>query len=177
MATPARTVEEQGANLTFDALMWALSRPGSIQQLPVSGEAPIIEALIDRECKVFAADPLLLPMIARTGAEIAEQNDADFVLLGSLLDAGKLLQIKQGSDLYPDEGATLILRVSIGQGTRLRFKGPGIDGSSDVSIGGLPSDFWALRSQIMRYPMGFELILVDGPQVVAIPRSTVVEVV
>ena len=176
MTAPIRTSEEKTSNATFDALMWALSRPGSIRRMPVSGEASIIGALIDRECKVFAADPLLLPLVARTGAEIAEQDGADFVFLGSLLDAGKLRQIRQGSDLYPDDGATLVLRVSVGQGTKLWFSGPGVEGAKEIAIGGLPANFWALRSEIMRYPMGFELILVDGPEVVGVPRSTVVEV-
>ncbi|MEO1796846.1 MAG: phosphonate C-P lyase system protein PhnH, partial [Pseudomonadota bacterium] len=71
MATPAPSVEETRANRAFDALLWALSRPGLPRTLPDAGESAVIGALLDRECRVHAADPLLMPDIMRTGAELA----------------------------------------------------------------------------------------------------------
>lgn len=176
VTVPIRSADEARANAGFETLMWALSRPGHIKALPYSGEASLIDALIDRECRVFCADPLLMPQILQTGAEIAMLDTADHVFAGTLKDVSVLRELQIGSDLYPDDGSTLIVHATLGEGAKLRLRGPGVDGSCDVSIGGLPEGFWEMRKQVMRYPTGFELLLVDGDQLMAIPRSTDVEV-
>lgn len=176
VTVPIRSAVEARANASFKALMWALSRPGHIKAMPRPGEASLVDALIDRECRVFCADPLLMPQILQTGAEIAMPDNADHVFAGTLKDMSVLKELPMGSDLYPDDGATLIAHAALEEGAKLRLRGPGVDGSCDVSIGGLPEGFWEMRKQVMRYPTGFELLLVDGDQLMAIPRSTDVEV-
>ena len=176
LSTPTRSDAEVTANAAFDALLWALSRPGLTQQLPGPGEAPIISALLDRECCVHSADPRLLPQIMRVGAEVAEIAEADHVFLGRMTDADVLRQVKTGSDFYPDDGATLVVQAEIGSGQRLRLTGPGVDGAVEVQICGLPDGFWRTRAAMIRYPMGFDLFVIDGARVLGLPRSTEVEV-
>ncbi len=173
---PAFTEDEAQANAAFDALLWALSRPGQIRALPTQGEASLIAALIDRECKVFCADPLLMPAVLRTGAEISEADRADHLFLGDARDLSALEKLRLGSDLYPDEGATVILRARLGEGQALRLTGPGIDGAETLKVSGVPDGLWQRRADLIRYPMGFELILLDGDRLAALPRSTQVEV-
>ncbi|KMW57756.1 PhnH protein [Candidatus Rhodobacter oscarellae] len=174
--SPDPSLSETDANQTFDALIWALSRPGIPRGLPAAGEARIIRALLDRECRAYSADPLILPEIMRTGAQIAEIDAADHVFLGALQDLAPLDRIALGSDLYPDDGATVVLRGQIGQGPGLRLSGPGIESTLTVQIGGLPSGFWQKRRALIRYPMGFEIFILDGAAVIGIPRSTDIEV-
>ena len=175
MATPAPSVEETRANRAFDALLWALSRPGLARTLPDAGESAVIGALLDRECRVHAADPLLMPDIMRTGAELADIAAADHVFLGAMADVTSLEAVATGSDLYPDAGATVIVRCRIGEGADVCLSGPGVDGSLTVQIAGLPGGFWAARAARLRYPTGFDLFLVDGQTVLGIPRSTEVK--
>jgi alpha-D-ribose 1-methylphosphonate 5-triphosphate synthase subunit PhnH len=148
-AVPRPSEEEARANRSFDALIWALSRPGRSRDLPVPGEAAVIEALIDRECAVHAGDPMLVPLILRTGATLAPVEEADHVFPGSGLSIDALRGIRRGSDLYPDHGATLILRAAFGRGEALRLSGPGIDGATDdCRSGGVhPEGFWAWRER------------------------------
>ncbi|MQY42535.1 phosphonate C-P lyase system protein PhnH [Epibacterium sp. SM1969] len=174
-ACPEFSPQEQRANAAFDALLKSLARPGMVHQLPEAGETCLIDALIDRECRVYSADPLLLPQIMRCGAEIADAPQADHLFLGRLSSVDMLNSLRLGSDLYPDEGATLIVRAKLGEGAALCLKGPGINGSETVQVSGLPEGFWATRRAVMRYPMGFELILLDADRLMAIPRSTDVE--
>ena len=176
LSVPTPTPEETRANATFEALLWALSRPGQVKALPEPGETLVIEALIDRECRVHSADPALLPRVMQTGAEVAEIDQADHVFLGSLRDADVLKSLSMGSDLYPDDGATVVVRAQFGTGQRLRLTGPGIEGQVELRVSGLPEGFWETRSAVMRYPMGFEIFLIDGADVLGIPRSTQVEV-
>lgn len=175
LATPAPSPAETRDNRAFEALLWSMSRPGRPRDLPAPGEASIITALLDRECLVYAADPLLMPQIMRTGAELTGLGKADHVFLGAMTASDPLADIAIGSDYYPDDGATVVVRAKIGAGPALRLTGPGVDGAVTLRLGGLPDGFWKARAARLRYPMGFDLFFVDGARVVGAPRSTTVE--
>lgn len=174
VAAPDRT--EARSNASFEALMWAMSRPGEKRTLPEPGLASIIEALIDLECTVFADSAELRAQLAATGARVAQDaGTADHVFLDAMDRTGAGLgAISCGSALYPDQGATVVARVSH-DGQRLRLTGPGIEGARDIALD-LEPQFWAQRERLCAYPAGFDLVLVDGGAVIAIPRSTKVEV-
>lgn len=159
----------------YDALMGALARPGHVTQLPEPGMGSIIATLLDRETQVYVQEPELMPTVLRTGAIIAELPDADHVLFGRGFAPAMLSELAAGSDLYPDDGASAFIPARIGEGARLRLSGPGINGSVEVQID-LPVETWARRAEAMRYPMGFELFVIDGAQVLGLPRSTSIEV-
>ncbi|WP_159811203.1 phosphonate C-P lyase system protein PhnH [Litoreibacter roseus] len=175
LATPTPSPAETRDNTAFDALLWTLSRPGLPRKLPEPGEGTIITALLDRECLVYSADPLLMPEIMRTGAELADIDRADHVFLGAMTTSDPIADINIGSDFYPDAGATVIIRASFGSGPALRLAGPGVDGAMSLQLDGLPDGFWKARAARLRYPMGFDLFFVDGARVVGVPRSTTVE--
>lgn len=160
---------------TYAALMWALARPGTIRQLPVPGAAALIEALIDRECAVHCTDPALAALAERAGAALPGPEAADHVFAGRLADAGLLRRLRCGTDLHPEDGATLVIEAALGAGDRLRFAGPGVDGAQTVAMGGLPDGFWDARRAATRAPMGFEIFVLDGDRVLGVPRSTSVE--
>jgi alpha-D-ribose 1-methylphosphonate 5-triphosphate synthase subunit PhnH len=178
-ATPVPDAAETRSNATFEALMWALSRPGTVQHLPGDDPALISEALVDRECHVWCADPVLAARIAATGAQAADPARADHVFLsGAGPDAvlAILAMVAVGSDLYPDAGATVILPARFGSGPRLRLTGPGIETEAVIAPDDLPPGLWSLRAARCRYPMGFDLFLTAGAQVIGLPRSTRIEV-
>ena len=175
-AHPVPSDFEARTNATYEALMWALSRPGLPRSLPISGQAGIIEALLDRECKVYCAEAELAQCAARTGAAMVSPEAADQLFFETLQSTDVLKQINLGSDLYPETGATLVCAATLGQGPQLRLTGPGCNGAVDIHIDGMPDGFWQARARLMRYPMGFELFCVDGSRVVGVPRSTHMEV-
>lgn len=176
MSAPVPTVEDQRDTATFEALMWAMARPGTIHDLP-EGLADLVLALVDRECKVMVDDPALARLVATTGATLVPASQADHAFCLSADRAlAVLTALPAGSALYPDQGATLVLPAQLGQGAPLRLSGPGIDGTSDLCIGGLPEGFLAARAARCRYPEGIEIAFVDGRRVMGLPRSTTVEV-
>jgi len=176
-AYPQPSKFEVRSNATYDALMWAMARPGLARHLPAPGQAMIVEALIDRECAVYCNTPELGDLAAKVGAALVAPEAADHLFVDELPDSRFLRRLRCGSELYPDEGATLVMNAGLDRGQAVRLTGPGVDVAIDVSISGLPADFWAMRAKIMRYPVGFELVLVEGDRVVGIPRSTAVEVI
>ena len=176
LTTPMPDAAETQANTTFEAVLWACSRPGLRRQLPQPGEAVLIAALIDRECAIYADDPLLISFITQSGARLVDLPSADHAFLGRLQNLELLKQCRIGSDLYPDQGATLVLRAQFGQGPRLRLMGPGVDCAIDIQLDGLPASFWQERARLIRYPTGFDILFVDGDGLIGLPRSTKVEV-
>lgn len=174
--TPTRSKEEVLENETFDALLWSLSRPGQVRTLPTAGEAALIAALLDRECAAFCDDPLLMPTIMKTGAAVADIAMADHVFMRQPANPARLKEVRLGSDLYPDDGATVIVRGKIGSGPRLTLRGPGVDGELDIQMDDISAEFWQMRKTLIRYPIGFDLFVLDGLSVMGLPRSTNVEV-
>ncbi len=177
-ATPVPDAVETRTNATFEALMWALSRPGTVQDLPSPDMAGIAEALIDRECRVFCEDAGLSAAITSFGGVPVPVGLADhaFLSLADVAGLDRLGQVPVGSDLYPDQGATVVASARFGEGVRLRLTGPGIETFTLVAVGGLAEGLWPLRAARCRYPAGFDLFLTCGEKVVGLPRSTTIEV-
>lgn len=165
---------ELRSNATFEALMWALSRPGDVRTLPEPGFGPIVETLVDLECSAYADTPAMRERIIASGATLAEGiGSADHVFFAAL-DGAEIAQINCGSALYPDDGATLVAAVAH-SGQRVRLSGPGIKDTTEIALAVAPG-FWAMRDMLCLYPEGFDIFFVDGDRVIGIPRSTKVEV-
>lgn len=175
MEVPSRSAEEVCANAAFEALLEATSRPGSAHALPEPGLEALITALIDRECVVHAAHPNLVGLLTRAGARLGEAEIADYVFCPSEEAGGLVEQLRLGSDYYPDEGATLVVTAALGSGVACRLSGPGIETSATFCCG-LDAAFWRQREARINYPRGFDLVVIDGRDVAAVPRSTQVEI-
>lgn len=173
-AAPLPDAEELRDNASFEAILGALSRPGTLHALPEPGLLPVALALLDRECRFAADDPVLAARLALTGAQPVPLARADHAFL-DLSDApDRLATLPAGSQLYPDQGATVIAAARLGEGPELELTGPGIRDTARIRLGGLAPGLWAARARLCRYPEGIEMILVDGPRLLAIPRSTTV---
>jgi len=171
------TPEAARDNAAFEALMWAFARPGTVQALPEAGPDCLLLALVDRECRVFADTPRLASLARRTGAALVPAAEAGHAFLSGPERALQVLAaLPAGSPLYPDRGATLVLPATIGAGRSLRLRGPGIEAEAALSLGGLPDGFFALRESRNRYPEGVDIAFIDGARLVALPRSTMLEV-
>ncbi len=179
IAAPVRSLAEIEANDTYEALMWALARPGTVQKLPSPAMAAIADSLVDRECGVFAPDDELWAAIAATGAGRVDAGRADhaFLRLDTPDGIAALAELPVGSALYPDDGATVFAHARLGEGRRVRLSGPGIESTTEILVGGLPDEVWAIRASRCLYPTGFELFLIDGDRVLGLPRSTTIEVI
>lgn len=176
MAAPTPSADDTRDTLAFEALMWSMARPGLVSQLP-NGLRDLVLAMVDRECRVMLDDPLLAPLVLATGATFVQAGQADHAFcLHPETGLAALHSLPAGSALYPDEGATLVICARIGEGQALRLSGPGIEGTTTLRIGGLAPGFFDLRAERCRYPEGIELVFVDDRQLVAIPRSTRIEV-
>ncbi|MGN6774575.1 phosphonate C-P lyase system protein PhnH [Rhizobium sp.] len=173
------TLDDTRTNATFEELMWALSRPGQPRELPAEGFWSLAESLLDRECSFHVAnDPSLDLKMAATGARRMPLADADYVFaaIRSAENVEALSRLRVGSLLYPDDAATLFAPARFGSGQQLRLTGPGIKDNVTVSVEGIDPAFWQMRDKAIRYPLGWDLYLIDGRRLLGIPRSTKIEV-
>lgn len=187
MSPPLPTAQDLRDNAAFEALMWALARPGTVQTV-AGGIESLIRALIDRECRVMTDDAALAATLAATGATEVAAGTADHAFcLSPAAALSALAALPAGSALYPDAGATLVLAAQIAPGAEgagpaagpvqhLRLSGPGLEHPLSIEVAGLPEGFVALRNTRCAYPEGVEIVLVDGERLMAWPRSSRVEV-
>jgi alpha-D-ribose 1-methylphosphonate 5-triphosphate synthase subunit PhnH len=182
-AIPSYTYEESRQRETFLAVIWALSYPGRMQSLPdarssladmpVNSFLLIAEALLDLETNYYTADSQLDNALQQTGARSLSPSEAAYHFYPTLNSAAfeGLAKASVGTMLRPDEAATVIIAGQIQGGSTQQWRGPGIDKTIQVGVR-LPMDFWALRTSQLRYPLGWDVIIVDGLQVIGLPRST-----
>lgn len=179
------------SNGVFRAVMNALSHPGDVATIEAElvpppplkpAMAAIALGLLDFETRFWLPDDA---MDARawirfhTGARIAEApGDADFVLVprGARLPALDTLAL--GSDEEPHRSATVLLGVrGFGGGRSLRLSGPGIRETATLLVDGLPEGVLAAREAMTSwFPRGVDIVLTAGRELVALPRTTRVEV-
>lgn len=173
------TIDDSRTNAAFEEMMWALSRPGLVRTLPSGGRAVMAESLLDRECSFHVMnDSDFEQALTRSGARAVSMDAADYVFttIGTEDEVAALSTLCIGTLAYPDEAATLIAPVRFGFGQGLRLTGPGIKDSVTIALDGIDPSFWRVREKAIRYPLGFDVYLVDGDDVIGIPRSTKIEV-
>lgn len=167
----------------FRQLLEAMARPGKCYPLTtVPEEGPSVLAVLSTllDAEVSLADPHDLlrsddwPMLQATSAS-AEQ--ADYVVCNG--NRVPNFTPKLGTLPSPEQSATLILVVDeLGEGdNQLNLTGPGIADTENLLIKGLDKQWLAMREDwVCAFPLGVDLILVDGKQLVALPRTTKLEV-
>jgi len=177
-----------GAQSAFRLLMEAMANPGRVVELGVEvcGPAPldnaaatVLAALADYDTPVWfedeAADAAAAWLGFHTGAtRVFDPSACAFAVLtaGSPVEGWALFPA--GSSSYPDRSATLILPVAaLRGGASLVLRGPGIETEALFAPAGLPAGFLdAMAANRAAFPLGFDLVLVCGSDVAALPRTT-----
>lgn len=178
---PAPSLAETQSHDAFLALMWALSYPGSHFALPSDGSIEdsmlvVGRALLDLETSYHTPDRGLSAKLATTGAVAQSAQIADYVFFNqiAIADLAIIAQLKIGDFVYPDHSATVIMACEFGgpDGQPLYLSGPGILETRTIHLSGLPVGFWDVRQQLIRYPLGIDIMLVSQGWVIGLPRTT-----
>ncbi|MAU12191.1 MAG: phosphonate C-P lyase system protein PhnH [Anaerolineaceae bacterium] len=182
MSHPAFTLDEQLTRATFLALMWSLSYPGRIYELPENSDPfhAIADTLLDLETTFYTPDSDLALYLGRNSARDVSAERADYhfypQLMSDMLDIVE--RATNGTLLYPDQGASLFIGCNLDGDTPLSLTGPGIPPAQSMTIhvSGIPDTFWDLRDSKNRYPRGWDVYLVDGSSIVGLPRTTIITI-
>jgi alpha-D-ribose 1-methylphosphonate 5-triphosphate synthase subunit PhnH len=173
----------------FRAAMEALANPGRLRTigrglvdapLPAAAAALVL-AHCDYETPLFLAPSVSAgPGVAdylrfHTDAMlVAEPAVAAFALVDLSHDHLDLSAFAQGTPEYPDRSTTVVAIVaSLADGPAMTVSGPGIAGTAELHIAGLPGDFteqW--RANRADFPLGVDLIFATSDALIGLPRST-----
>ncbi|MDF2725369.1 MAG: phnH [Paenibacillus sp.] len=120
-----------------------------------------------------------------TFCRLSALAEADYVFADG--DAGEAEigplagELKLGSLIKPEDGATVFIRVDGFRGgeeggCRLVLSGPGIPSTRSLSVQGLSGAWLELRARANEeYPLGIDIVLFeDNGRIAALPRTTVI---
>ena len=189
---PAFTLAVQDAQHSFRRLLKAMSEPGvivSLQQLqhgwqPLNvASTSLLLTLVDHDTPVWLAPALHNDLVGQnlrfhTGAPLVEQpQQATFAVASDSISAEQLNVLSAGTVVAPETGVTLIVQLaSLSGGRMLRLTGAGIAEERMIAPQ-LPECIIAeLTERPHPFPLGIDLILTCGERLLAIPRTTHVEV-
>jgi alpha-D-ribose 1-methylphosphonate 5-triphosphate synthase subunit PhnH len=183
---PAFADPVHDAQATFRAVLHASSRPGTPVDLPVqvagareAGLCPALSALVLTLCD--GDTPLHWPALSSAAAAwlsfhvgaplVSTPREARFIVALDALPA--LESLAAGTDEAPEASATLLLRLPrLDGGAPMRWRGPGIERQRSVALP-VPGGFWAdWVAQHARFPLGVDVLVTDGSQLIGLPRTT-----
>jgi alpha-D-ribose 1-methylphosphonate 5-triphosphate synthase subunit PhnH len=180
-----------GAQATFRAALQALANPGQIQTITSDcgvpaglshGMTALLLTLADIDTAVWL--PQSVDEAARgflrfhCGCPLVDDPaQARFVALPAGCAAPSLDACDPGDPAYPDRSATLLIEVAaLDRGQPVTLSGPGIPGTRTLRVNGLPADFWPQWAvNHRRFPLGVDVVLIQGDRVCGLPRTTRVE--
>lgn len=194
MAAVTQSLSPTGAQLVFRAALDALARPGTIHRLPSASAEPLAARVPAALLPVLALADLTTPTCVladgdgwdevvrvATAAPPASLAEASLVSVLRPLADGELARLRTGTATAPENGALACLAVASigtadGRGQVLHLTGPGVPGTRDLLVAGLPGDFVACRRRLAGgFPAGVDLLLIspDGT-LTGLPRTTVI---
>lgn len=108
---------------------------------------------------------------------VSEVSGAVFAVVPRGQAMPALAACAQGLPSYPDRSTTVLLEVEALQGgPRVALRGPGIEDVRHIAPQGLPADFWSQwQDNHARFPLGVDVVLIQGNTLCALPRTTRVE--
>jgi alpha-D-ribose 1-methylphosphonate 5-triphosphate synthase subunit PhnH len=179
------------AQQTFRELLAALSQPAQPRTLPVSlqppaglmGECAVAGlTLLDLETQIWL-QPGFSPQVREwllfhTGCRFSDSpQTADFALIGDPATMPELSLFCPGTAIDPERSTTLFVQLpsfaNTSDSPTVSCTGPGILHPCQVSLAGMPSDFWQQWQQNTRtYPLGVDIFFFSERQVMGFPRTT-----
>lgn len=167
----------------FRAVMQAMARPGSLQEIsgaqppaPLSvAAATVLLTLCDLDTPVYLAgscdnDQVRAWIGFHTGAPITDASQCRFAL-GAWDALQPLSEYPTGTDEYPDRSATLIVEQQNLTAFGSTLTGPGIKGRVSLSLPA--TDAFARNRRL--YPLGLDFLFTCEERVAAVPRSSHVQ--
>ena len=186
---PGFADEALGSQAVFRAALHALAHPGRPTLVPALSPAPapghpaaarVLLALLDAECTLWLSPRLQARTSAawlrfHTGCRtVDEPAQAQFVWVAAGDALPPLASLNLGSDADPEQSTTLVLEVTDWHGGEaLQFSGPGVAGTVDLPVLGLPDGFaqqW--QHNHAAFPRGLDVLLASPQHIVGLPRST-----
>ncbi|MAJ35030.1 MAG: phosphonate C-P lyase system protein PhnH [Candidatus Puniceispirillum sp. TMED52] len=177
------TNPSQDAARAFRQIMDAMARPGRIVSLsgltppePLSrAQANIALTLFDHTTKIslkahYDNEAVKTWLSFHTGTNFTSPELADFIICDHD-GIGAINALKQGSNEYPDQSATVIVGYPKLDHGQCQLSGPGIKDKVMVSI----TEISPFRNGQAMFPLGVDFMLTCDDKLMGLPRTTKME--
>jgi alpha-D-ribose 1-methylphosphonate 5-triphosphate synthase subunit PhnH len=166
---------------TFDGLLAAMSRPGTVHEVPAPADHAVVATLVDHEVTLSTDDPRLRDALAAQGRLDSAGHAAADVVHAREHTGWDVRDCARGSLTEPSDGPTVVYRVDSlstgrGDGTTLTLSGPGVDRTATLSVALPEGELAALAAAGSGYPRGVDAVFATERRVAALPRSATMEV-
>lgn len=169
---------------TSRILVSALTFPGRTFSLPlgevstITALATIANALLNDETTFYTPDISFREYISRTGAAFTDGNMARYHFYPEVNDmvVEQMVPATTNAVQQPEQATTIFVGCKLREQVTLHLTGPGIPDAGKLTVERLPLQFWEVRHQAIQRPLGWDIYLVDGGEVVGLPHTTVVEI-
>ncbi|MBA0211865.1 phosphonate C-P lyase system protein PhnH [Pectobacterium brasiliense] len=177
------------AQCAFRRILKAVSEPGVTVTLPLQqgwgrlspASTAVMLTLVDRDTPLWLDDglddeSLRSNLRFHTGAILTCDESAAFALL-HVSSAIALSRFSAGDVMSPEKSTTVVIEVSgLTGGTPLRLSGPGLETSRVVEPQLPPDIVRYLCHRSAPFPQGIDLMFTCADALMALPRTTHVEV-
>ncbi|AJC65883.1 phosphonate C-P lyase system protein PhnH [Dickeya zeae] len=177
------------AQYAFRRILKAMSEPGVVVSLDhdngweglSSSATAVVLTLMDRETPLWldpslSQEVLLSNLRFHTGVKLVEREAAAFALLPVSRELS-LAGFAAGDEMAPENSTTLVLEVpALGGGRALRLSGPGIAEARMIAPQLPASVLDYLEHRPHAFPAGLDFLFTCGNALMALPRTTHVEV-
>lgn len=169
----------------FRTLLKCMSLPGEISDLSQyleksSALVGVLATLLDGTVTLSDEEELLTQSERYLlQASTAPLETAQFVLIDATKPPQTNFLPSLGELPNPETGATLILQgKSLGRGnTLLHLSGAGVKETCPLHLSGFHLEWFVRRQEwVANFPLGVDIILVDSTRVMALPRTTYIQV-
>lgn len=177
------------AQRAFRRILKAMSEPGVMVSLPLAqgwgdlspAATAVLLTLVDQESALWLdrrvdSDIVRSNLRFHTGVPIVDERDAPFALTHAAANPDPV-SFAAGDNLSPEKSTTLIVEVpALNGGLTLRLSGPGLRESRAIAPQLPAAILTYLRERPHPFPQGVDLIFTCGEAMMALPRTTDVEV-
>ena len=168
--------------VTFRALLDAMSRPGTVESVPARADHAVVSTLVDHEITVATDDDELRTALSEQGRLDAAAPDAADIVHARDYTGFDVTACKRGSLVEPSNGATVVYAVDAvvpttdTDMTTVALTGPGVDGTTTLSVPLPETELTAIADAQADYPRGVDAVFAAEETVAAVPRSVHMEV-
>lgn len=173
----------------FRRILKAMSEPGVMVSLPLEqgwgdlspAATAVLLTLVDQESGLWLdsrvdSEVLRSNLRFHTGVPIVEDRHAPFALTHAASNPDPA-KFAPGDNMSPEKSTTLIIEVpALNGGLTLRLSGPGLRESRAIAPQLPEAILTYLRERPHPFPLGVDLIFTCGEAMMALPRTTDVEV-
>lgn len=185
---PAFADQVTDSQQVFRVLLKALSEPGirhrikhtaALEDLCQAGYG-IALTLLDSSTSVWLSPRLSSAHIRQnlafhTGCHFVEEPEKAMFAFLCEEEIAVISRLNPGTDRDPEFSCTAIVqKVSLQSSVEQIWSGPGILNQRKLSFE-MPSEFWHMRAQKMRFPQGIDVFFVARDEVLGLPRTTQVQ--